>query len=132
MEIAVGDMAITAGGNIMPRGDRRGPNGMGPMTGRGAGFCNGFNAPGYMNQGAGGYGMGAGRGFGGRHNGFGAGYGAGRGYGMAAVPYNAAPIAPNAGYSKEAEKGYIENEVSFLKDQLKALEGRLADMQEDK
>ena len=113
----------------MPKGDRSGPNGMGPMTGRGAGFCNGFNAPGYFNQGAaGGYGMGAGRGFGGRHNNFGAGYGPGRGYGMAAVPYSAAPIA---GYSKEAEKGYIENEVSFLKNQLKALEGRLADMQDD-
>lgn len=116
----------------MPRGDRSGPNGMGPMTGRGAGFCNGFNAPGYMNSGAGfGYGMGRGRGFGGRYNGFGVGYGAGRGYGMAAVPYNAAPIAPIAGYSKETEKGYIENEVSFLKDQLKALESRLSDMQDD-
>ena len=132
MEIVVGDMAVMAGGDIMPRGDRSGPNGMGPMTGRGAGFCNGFNAPGYISGGvAGGYGMGAGRGARGRRNGFGAGYGAGRGYGIGAVPYNAAPPAPITGYSKEAEKGYIENEVSLLKDQLKALEGRLADMQDD-
>ncbi len=131
MVIVVGDMAVMAiGGNIMPRGDRRGPNGMGPMTGRGAGFCSGSNAPGYMSGAVGGYGMGVGRGFGGRHNGFGAGYGAGRGYGMAAVPY-AVPMAPVAGYSKEAETGYIENEVSFLKEQLKTLEGRLSDMQDD-
>lgn len=28
----------------MPRGDRTGPMGMGPMTGRGAGYCGGFGA----------------------------------------------------------------------------------------
>jgi hypothetical protein len=33
----------------MPFGDRTGPAGMGPMTGRAAGFCAGFPAPGYMN-----------------------------------------------------------------------------------
>jgi len=122
-----------AGGNIMPRGDRRGPNGMGPMTGRAAGFCSGSNAPGFANTGAvGGYGLGrgAGRGFsGGFHgaaNGAGYGRGMGRGQGIGFQPSYAAPV-----YSKEAEKGYIENEVSFLKDQLKTLEGRLADMQED-
>ena len=38
---------------------------------------------------------------------------------------------PPAGYPKEAEKGYIEDEISFLKDQLKTLEGRLAEKQDD-
>jgi len=33
----------------MPRGDGTGPAGMGPMTGRAAGFCAGFPVPGYMN-----------------------------------------------------------------------------------
>jgi len=33
----------------MPGGDRTGPLGMGQMTGRGAGFCAGYDAPGYMN-----------------------------------------------------------------------------------
>ncbi|MFW6390061.1 MAG: DUF5320 domain-containing protein [Halanaerobiales bacterium] len=33
----------------MPRGDGTGPVGRGPMTGRGAGYCAGFNVPGYMN-----------------------------------------------------------------------------------
>jgi len=33
----------------MPRGDRTGPMGFGPMTGRGAGYCAGFNMPGFMN-----------------------------------------------------------------------------------
>jgi len=33
----------------MPAGDRTGPMGQGPMTGRGAGFCAGFGVPGYAN-----------------------------------------------------------------------------------
>jgi hypothetical protein len=33
----------------MPRGDGTGPMGMGQMTGRGAGYCAGFTAPGYAN-----------------------------------------------------------------------------------
>jgi hypothetical protein len=33
----------------MPRGDRTGPAGMGPMTGRAAGYCAGYGTPGYMN-----------------------------------------------------------------------------------
>jgi hypothetical protein len=33
----------------MPGGDRTGPLGMGPMTGRAAGFCAGYPVPGYMN-----------------------------------------------------------------------------------
>jgi len=34
---------------IMPFGDGTGPAGLGPMTGRVAGFCAGFPVPGYMN-----------------------------------------------------------------------------------
>jgi len=33
----------------MPRGDGTGPAGMGPMTGRGAGYCAGFATPGFAN-----------------------------------------------------------------------------------
>lgn len=34
----------------MPGGDRTGPTGTGPMTGRGAGLCAGTQLPGYMNS----------------------------------------------------------------------------------
>ncbi|MFW5690579.1 MAG: DUF5320 domain-containing protein [Planctomycetota bacterium] len=34
----------------MPAGDRTGPMGQGPMTGRGAGFCAGSGVPGYANR----------------------------------------------------------------------------------
>lgn len=48
----------------MPRGDRTGPGGTGPMTGRAAGFCAGYSVPGFMNPvGTRGYwGWGCGRG----------------------------------------------------------------------
>ncbi|SMB99719.1 hypothetical protein SAMN00808754_3049 [Thermanaeromonas toyohensis ToBE] len=34
----------------MPRGDRTGPWGLGPLTGRRAGFCAGFPVPGFLNR----------------------------------------------------------------------------------
>ena len=54
----------------MPGGDGTGPLGLGPMTGRAAGYCAGYSVPGYMNpipgRGRGwfGFGRGWGRGFG--------------------------------------------------------------------
>jgi len=69
----------------MPRGDRTGPNGMGPMTGRAAGFCSGYDRPGYMNAagGRGNFGRGFGRGSGyGQGFGYGRGFGRGRGFGV--------------------------------------------------
>jgi len=56
----------------MPRGNGTGPMGMGPMTGRGAGFCAGYNVPGFISRTAGmgcgmrrvtGFGTGGGYGF---------------------------------------------------------------------
>jgi len=54
----------------MPAGDGTGPMGMGPMTGRAAGYCGGYDAPGWANpvpsRGFGlGWGRGGGRGRGG-------------------------------------------------------------------
>jgi len=65
----------------MPRGDRTGPSGMGPMTGRGMGGCNSLNVRGSINPSTG---RGSGRGRrlsvnGGRGSGRGAGRAGGRG-----------------------------------------------------
>ena len=79
----------------MPFGDGTGPAGMGPMTGRAAGFCAGYSMPGYMNPaigrvgfyGAGvpafgAYGAGYRMPYGGwARRGFGRGFGRGRGWG---------------------------------------------------
>jgi len=75
----------------MPGGDRTGPMGMGPMTGRGAGFCAGFGAPGYANP-VFGYGRGVGRGMG-RGRRFGRGRGLGRGW------WRGGPGAPAGGWT---------------------------------
>ncbi len=120
----------------MPRGDRTGPDGAGPKTGRALGYCVGNDQPGYASTvaprgGAGygrqfyggrgfGYGGGFGRGFGGGR-GFGFGGGHGFGYGRSLGNYyvgNAVDVS---------EKTLIENEIRVLKDQLSALEKRLAD-----
>ena len=52
----IGQMKTNEGSNIagkevidMPAGNGTGPAGLGPMTGRAAGFCAGFQVPGYMN-----------------------------------------------------------------------------------
>jgi Family of unknown function (DUF5320) len=49
---------------MMPRGNKTGPEGQGPRTGRGLGYCSGSEVPGYENneQEFGGQGMGRGQG----------------------------------------------------------------------
>ena len=56
----------------MPRGDGTGPQGQGQMTGRAAGFCAGYDRPGFANAdrgwgGSGGWGGGGRGGFGHRN-----------------------------------------------------------------
>ncbi len=98
----------------MPGGDRTGPLGMGPMTGRAAGYCAGYPVPGFMNPygwrgfaGGGwgpGFGMGRGRGFGrGRGRGFGRGRGRGWRGGYYAAGY---PGWGRPGWSTAPAYGY--------------------------
>jgi hypothetical protein len=123
----------------MPRGDRTGPWGAGPLTGRGAGICAGYPTPGYANpaggpcgwgRGWGGYG---GRGFGARRLGAG-----GWGYrhwfyatglpGWARGGYGPAFGPPPAPPTAEEESAYLENQAAWLRGELDALEARLADL----
>lgn len=60
MEIAViRDEEEETEEETMPRGDKRGPNSDGPMTGRQRGFCAGYDEPGYVDND---FGYGGGRG----------------------------------------------------------------------
>ncbi len=71
----------------MPRGDGTGPGGLGPMTGRAAGYCAGYPIAGFMNPYVGrpGLGFGYSRGFG---RGLGRSYGRGFRSGYAyPIPY---------------------------------------------
>lgn len=67
----------------MPFGDGTGPRGMGPMTGRGAGYCAGFDQLGFANPipGRRWFGSGWGRPYGYPYVGWGRGMGMGRGMG---------------------------------------------------
>jgi hypothetical protein len=105
----------------MPRGDGTGPAGMGPTTGRAAGFCAGYGVPGYMNPAGG-------RGF----AGWGRGRGGGRGHchwhwatgvpGWARVGYGCAAYAGEAGGGRAKEQ-----ELEMLRSQAEHFERALTD-----
>ena len=100
----------------MPRGDKTGPNGIGPMTGRQMGYCVGNDRAGFETP-VSGFGRGFGGGFG---RGFGRGMGNRFGYGRGNRFYSEEAI-PNV-----SEKTLLENEVKILKEQLSAMEKKLS------
>jgi hypothetical protein len=101
----------------MPRGDGTGPRGLGSMTGRGAGYCAGTDAPGYGNPAAGrGFGMGFGRG-----GGFG---GGGRGWRNRFFA-TGLPGWVRGGFAATLPKPDVEAEKAALKFQADALQAEL-------
>ncbi|MDI3478530.1 MAG: hypothetical protein PWQ59_2055 [Thermoanaerobacterium sp.] len=91
----------------MPRGDGTGPMGYGPMSGRGMGFCAGYNVPGCMN----GHGFGMHRGY--RHMFYATGV----------------PGWARFGNAKD-EKSYLKAQAQYLEDQLKYIKDRLNDLED--
>lgn len=127
----------------MPAGDRTGPRGMGPMTGRGAGYCSGYDAPGYANPGPR-MGVGWGRGWGG---GWGGAWGRGRGwrhgYRATGMPfwarYGSAPMgagpapdyAPFGGPVRpEDEAAYLRQQAEWLRESLAAITERIEELEQ--
>ena len=106
----------------MPGGDRTGPAGRGPMTGRGAGFCAGYGVPEFSNPGyvAGGAFVG-GRGGRGRRNRFFA-------TGVPGWQYFAGNPIPG-GMSFSAQPGTPKDELDLLKGQAHYLENSLKELQ---
>ncbi|HUU03459.1 MAG TPA: DUF5320 domain-containing protein [Myxococcota bacterium] len=99
----------------MPGGDRTGPMGQGPRTGRAAGYCAGYDRPGYVNGYGGGYGWGHGRG-----------HRWGRGYdrGVVQAPYPAWGAPPWGAYAPSTK-----DELEMLKGEHEHLEQIMADIQ---
>ena len=124
----------------MPRGDGTGPAGMGPMTGRAAGYCAGYPSPGYMNpvpgRGFGAYGRGGGWG---RRNWF---YATGlpgwqrAGMGMPAygmppaypTPY-AAPFGPVP--TAQQELDMLKGQAEYFEDALEGIRKRIDELQRE-
>jgi len=116
----------------MPGGNGTGPAGMGPMTGRAAGFCAGYPVPGYMNP-IGGRGMGMGMGWGrGRGRGFGrAGYGM-PAYGAVVNPYTygGVPFAPTVAPQQELDG--LKGQAEYLEDALDGIKKRIEELESQK
>jgi len=121
----------------MPGGDGTGPAGMGPMTGRAAGYCAGFGVPGFMNpiggRGFWGWGRGGGRGW---RNRF---YATGlTGWQRAAAGYGAAPFgAPYAApygqpLTREQEVEILKGQAEYFEDALEGIKKRIEELEAEK
>ena len=118
----------------MPYGDRTGPAGTGPMTGRRMGYCAGFDRSGTLNP-TGGFGFGMGRsgGFGGHRRGWRHTYWAtgvpgwarsGRFFGKGEY---SSPYAVDVPPKEEAEQ--LKIQARHLENNLKELKNRLAELE---
>ncbi len=120
----------------MPRGDRTGPAGMGPMTGRRAGSCAGFAMPGYENPLPGrGMGMGFGRGRGALRRGF---SGGGRGWRNRFYATNqpgwmryGSYAAPAGDLDPQEEKQTLKNQADAMQNELDSIRKRLEEMEKE-
>ena len=112
----------------MPSGDKTGPTGLGPRTGRAFGYCSGFDTPGYQKGAGGGYGrgMGGGRGMG-RGMGRGRGFHAGWGFGYPTPRPGGQWNYPH-GINKEEEISMLKSEMDALERTRKAIEKRLSEL----
>jgi hypothetical protein len=115
----------------MPFGDGTGPAGMGPMTGRAAGYCAGYGVPAYMKP-IGGRGFwGRGRG-GGRGRGFGHGFGWARaGYGYMGGP-SAGPPYPPQPMTAVQEIDILKSQAGYFKDALDGIAKRMEELEKEK
>ena len=120
----------------MPAGDGTGPMGMGPRTGRAAGYCSGYSAPGYANPGPGRGGgfYGAGRGAFGRGRGHRHWYHAtglpfwGRGAAQSPAPA-AAPYYPTQTMTPDQELAYMKNQAEYLTSSLEDIQKRISELE---
>ncbi len=119
----------------MPGGDGTGPLGMGPMTGRGAGFCVGYAYPGYRTPAWWGRGyLGWRRGRGGW--GFGGWYGAGGwpGWGSGLrypLPYYAVSAPSRLEPPVEEETRALKNQVKYYEDALRSTQAFIKELMEE-
>ncbi len=106
----------------MARGDKTGPDGQGPMTGRGLGYCAGYSTPGYMHN-IPGRGMRRGLGFG---RGLGLGFRGGRG--QEYYPYSLRP-SPYSVPTKEEELYMLKAQAENLKKGLQEIQKCISELE---
>lgn len=117
----------------MPGGDRTGPMGLGPMTGRAAGYCGGSGMGGYANPaGRASFGMRFGYGRGGWGRGMG---GGGRGWrnmfyatGLRGWMRSGGLASPSQMVEPETEKLALKNHADALQSELDLVRKRLGEI----
>jgi hypothetical protein len=108
----------------MPQGNRTGPVGQGPGSGRALGFCSGYDSPGYQK----GFGGGMGRGFNkGKGRGRGLGFGRGHNFGN-----NFADTPQMKSLTKEDEIRNLKLQIEALERSRKNVERRLNELEKEK
>lgn len=111
----------------MPFGDGTGPLGLGPMTGRAAGYCAGFGVPGFMNPYIGRLGF---------WRGFGRGWFWRRAFYGYPFPYGIVPpVIPPYGVgtlTSEQEKQILLEQTRMLEEQINELKKRIAELEREK
>lgn len=101
----------------MPARDGTGPLGLGSMTGRGMGYCAGYNIPGYANP------M-PGRGY------WGHGFGRGYRYGRYLAPYPYYETSYRPPYSStQDEKAILTEQAKEIENELKAVKERISELE---
>lgn len=108
----------------MPGGNGTGPMGMGPMTGRAAGYCAGYAAPGFANAmgGRGVWGRGRGRGGRGFRNRFLA-------TGLPGPMRGVASAGPFAQADPGQRKQVLENQAEALQSELNSVKEQIAELE---
>lgn len=116
----------------MPGGDRTGPLGQGPLTGRGAGFCRGFDSPGFADAGyGGGFGRGGGRGW--RHRYYATGMpGWARGSYSYEPPVSAWQPPPAARMRARDELKMLRSEAQACEEALNNINERIAELEKQR
>ena len=105
----------------MPGGDRSGPTGAGPMSGRAMGYCAGYSVPGYANAAPG-----MGRGMAWR-----SGWGRGGGFGFRRRFYQPAEMMENLAPTREEELSSLKTQADRLKRTLDDVQRRIDELEKE-
>ncbi|MBE0673074.1 MAG: DUF5320 domain-containing protein [Bacteroidales bacterium] len=114
----------------MPLGDRRGPSGMGPGTGRAFGYCYGFDSPGHTREPGSGMGRGGWSGYG-RGLGRGRSFMTGRGRGFYGQGFAPGFPAEMPAMNKDEKIKMLKSKIDYLNNEQKNIEKRLKELDKE-
>lgn len=109
----------------MPGGDGTGPNGMGPKTGRAAGYCAGYDMPGYASTNPGRRFFNSGGGF------FGGGRGRRNWFRATGLPFWARTGQQNIQADPSVELEDLKSQEGYFKNALENINSRISELEKN-